>query len=52
MHEHGCLNRSTCTTYGSLSLSRTNCLLLLAAAAATVAIAAECVADIFVDAVS
>ena len=45
---------TTCTTYGSLSPSRTDCLLLLAvaAAAATVATAADCVADNFVDAVS
>ena len=40
-----------CATCGSPPLSRTDCLLLLAAAAAvaTVATAADCVADIFVD---
>ena len=45
---------TTCTTYGSLSPSRTDCVLLLAVviAAATVATAADCVADNLVDAVS
>ena len=46
MRERGCLRKSTCTTYGSLSLSRAD-FLLLTVAAATVAIAADCVADIF-----